>query len=334
MFNNKTLLITGGTGSFGKKFTETVLKRYKPKKLIIFSRDEFKQFQMEENLNKYKKILRFFIGDVRDAERLDFAMRGVDFVVHAAALKQVVAAEYNPSECVKTNIIGADNVIKASIKNEVNKVIALSTDKAVNPVNLYGATKLASDKLFIAANNTVGSKKTKFSVVRYGNVIGSRGSIIPFFVDLKNRGEKTLPITDNQMTRFWVSLEQGVNFSIKCFEMMIGGEILIAKSPTIKIVDLAKVIFPAAKHKIIGIRPGEKIHETLCSLEDSKYTLEFKNHYLIKPAIIININSNYIKNGSKEIGKKVKSSFQYDSATNKNFLNKSQINTVLKNLSY
>ena len=215
MFKNKSILVTGGTGSFGKKFIYNILKKYKPRKVIIFSRDEYKQFQMEKNLNQYNESLRFFIGDVRDSERLDFAMRGVDFVVHAAALKQVVAAEYNPSEFVKTNILGAENVIKASIKNEVFKVIALSTDKAVNPVNLYGATKLASDKLFIAANNIVGSQRTKFSVVRYGNVIGSRGSILPFFLDLKNKGKNTLPITHKKMTRFWISLEQGVNFSIK-----------------------------------------------------------------------------------------------------------------------
>ncbi len=334
MFKNKSILVTGGTGSFGKKFIHTVLKKYNPKKLIIFSRDEYKQSEMEKNLSQYNKLLRFFIGDVRDSERLDFAMRGVDFVVHAAALKQVVAAEYNPSEFVKTNILGAENVIKASIKNEVFKVIALSTDKAVNPVNLYGATKLSSDKLFIAANNIVGSQKTKFSVVRYGNVIGSRGSILPFFLDLKNQAKNTLPITHKKMTRFWISLEQGVDFSIKCFQIMIGGEILIAKSPTIKIVDLAKAINPNAKLKIIGIRPGEKIHESLCSVDDARYTLEFNNHYLIKPSITLNVKSSYKKNKINELGKKVADNFEYNSGTNKNFLNQNQIKNILKKLSY
>ncbi|MDA7552988.1 UDP-N-acetylglucosamine 4,6-dehydratase (inverting) [Candidatus Pelagibacter sp.] len=332
MFNNKSILITGGTGSFGQKFTEEILRRYKVKKIVIYSRDEFKQDQMQKKF--LNSNIRFFIGDVRDNERLNFAMRNIDFVIHAAALKQVVAAEYNPGETVKTNVIGAENVIKAAINNEVLKVIALSTDKAVNPVNLYGATKLASDKLFIAANNIVGRNKTRFSVVRYGNVIGSRGSVLPLFIKLHKEGSQTLPITSEDMTRFWISLQQGVDFSIKCFQMMIGGEILISKSSSIKIVDLAKAVNSKAKIKLIGIRPGEKIHESLCSQDDSKYTLEFNNHYLIKPSISLNIKSSYIKNKLNEMGKKVKSNFQYNSGTNNDFLTRNQIKTVLKSLSY
>lgn len=262
MLKNKTILITGGTGSFGKRFVEIILKKFNPKKIIIYSRDEFKQDIMQKTLKS--SILRFFIGDVRDYERLNFAMREVDYVFHAAALKQVVAAEYNPIECLKTNVFGAENIIKASINNNVNKVIALSTDKAVNPVNLYGATKLASDKLFIAANNIVGKKKTRFSIVRYGNVIGSRGSVLPLFLNLKKNNKNLFPITDLRMTRFWISLDEVVEFAIKCLKIMIGGEILIKKSPSIKIIDLAKAINPKGKIKIIGVRPGEKIHESLC----------------------------------------------------------------------
>jgi UDP-N-acetylglucosamine 4,6-dehydratase len=331
MFKNKSILITGGTGSFGQKFTEEVLRRYDVKRIVIYSRDEFKQDEMQKKFSDLK--IRFFIGDVRDAERLNFAMRGIDFVVHAAALKQVVAAEYNPSECLKTNVIGAENVIKGAINNQVLKVIALSTDKAVNPVNLYGATKLASDKLFIAANNIVGGAKTRFSIVRYGNVIGSRGSILPYFVQLKEKGIETLPITDEKMTRFWISLKEGVNFSIKCFQMMIGGEILVSKSSTIKIIDLAKAVNSKAKIKIIGIRPGEKTHECLCSIDDSKYTIEFKNHYLIKPSISLNVRSSYIKNKLNEIGKPVKEGFEYSSGTNKNYLDQNGIKKLInKNL--
>ena len=254
MFKNKNILITGGTGSFGQKFVETIFKKYKPNKLIIFSRDEYKQSMMQNKFAKYENKLRFFIGDVRDMERLDFAMRDVDFVIHAAALKQVVSSEYNPMECVKTNIIGAENVIKSSIKNKVKKVIALSTDKAVNPVNLYGATKLASDKIFVAANNIVGRQKTRFSIVRYGNVFGSRGSVFPVFSKLLLNGSKYLPVTHKDMTRFLITLQEGVNFSINCFKIMIGGEILIAKSPSIKIINLVKAMRPNTKIKFIGIR--------------------------------------------------------------------------------
>ncbi len=330
MLKNKTILITGGTGSFGKRFVEIILKKFNPKKIIIYSRDEFKQDIMQKTLKS--SILRFFIGDVRDYERLNFAMREVDYVFHAAALKQVVAAEYNPIECLKTNVFGAENIIKASINNNVNKVIALSTDKAVNPVNLYGATKLASDKLFIAANNIVGKKKTRFSIVRYGNVIGSRGSVLPLFLNLKKNNKNLFPITDLRMTRFWISLDEVVEFAIKCLKIMIGGEILIKKSPSIKIIDLAKAINPKGKIKIIGVRPGEKIHESLCSKDDSRYTIEFKNHYLIKPSINLNINSSYLKNILKEKGKKTNLDFQYNSGTNNEFLNVKKIQKYLNNI--
>ncbi len=335
MFKNKNILVTGGTGSFGQKFTETILKKYKPNKIIIYSRDEYKQSLMQNKFTKYSKNLRFFIGDVRDMERLDFAMRNVDFAIHAAALKQVVAAEYNPMECVKTNIIGAENIIKAAINNGVRKVIALSTDKAVNPVNLYGATKLASDKLFVAANNIVGKQRTRFSIVRYGNVFGSRGSVFPLYSELIKNGSKFLPITHKEMTRFLITLQQGVDFSIKCLKIMIGGEILISKSPSIKIIDLAKSLKGSIKLKEIGIRPGEKIHESLCSRDDSKYTIEFKNHYLIKPSIILTDKSSYTKNSMNEVGKKVKPEFEYNSGFNqknlkikdlKKFINKFYLN--------
>ena len=330
MLKNKTILITGGTGSFGKRFVEIILKKFNPKKIIIYSRDEFKQDIMQKTLKS--PILRFFIGDVRDYERLNFAMREVDYVFHAAALKQVVAAEYNPIECLKTNVFGAENIIKASINNNVNKVIALSTDKAVNPVNLYGATKLASDKLFIAANNIVGKKKTRFSIVRYGNVIGSRGSVLPLFLNLKKNNKNLFPITDLRMTRFWISLDEVVEFAIKCLKIMIGGEILIKKSPSIKIIDLAKAINPKGKIKIIGVRPGEKIHESLCSKDDSRYTIEFKNHYLIKPSINLNINSSYLKNILKEKGKKKNLDFEYNSGTNNEFLNVKKIQKYLNKI--
>ncbi len=330
MLKNKTILITGGTGSFGKRFVKIILKKFNPKKIIIYSRDEFKQDIMQKTLKS--SILRFFIGDVRDYERLNFAMREVDYVFHAAALKQVVAAEYNPIECLKTNVFGAENIIKASINNNVNKVIALSTDKAVNPVNLYGATKLASDKLFIAANNIVGKKKTRFSIVRYGNVIGSRGSVLPLFLNLKKNNKNFFPITDLRMTRFWISLDEVVEFAIKCLKIMIGGEILIKKSPSIKIVDLAKAINPKGKINIIGVRPGEKIHESLCSKDDSRYTIEFKNHYLIKPSINLNINSSYLKNILKEKGKKKNLDFEYNSGTNNKFINVKKIQKYLNNI--
>ncbi len=271
MFNDKSILITGGTGSFGKRYVKTILERYKPRKLIIFSRDELKQFEMQQEFNQ--PCMRYFIGDVRDRDRLLQAMSGVDFVIHAAALKQVPAAEYNPMECIKTNVHGAENVIEAALANNVEKVIALSTDKAANPINLYGATKLASDKLFVAANNMAGGRRTVFGVVRYGNVVGSRGSVVPFFEKLVAQGAKNLPITHADMTRFWISLQQGVDFVLKNFERMHGGEIFVPKIPSVRVVDLASAIAPGLGHEIVGIRPGEKLHEIMCPADDSHLSL-------------------------------------------------------------
>ena len=285
MFNNKTILVTGGTGSFGQRFIKKIAAQYKPKKLIIYSRDEYKQFLMQKNFEQKKyPFMRFFLGDVRDLDRLKMAMRDSDFVVHAAALKHVPGAEYNPMEFVKTNINGAENVIKAAISQKVHKVIALSTDKAANPINLYGATKLASDKIFVAANNIVGSQKTHFSIVRYGNVVGSRGSVVQVFNDIIKQGKNFLPVTDKRMTRFWITLDDGVNFVIKTFSRMTGGEIYVPKIPSIRIVDLAKAMAPNLKIKFVGIRAGEKIHEMMCPNESHYLTLEFKDHYVIFPS--------------------------------------------------
>jgi UDP-N-acetylglucosamine 4,6-dehydratase len=319
MFNNSTILITGGTGSFGKKYTQTLLERYKPKKIIIFSRDELKQFEMQQDYND--KCMRYFIGDVRDQERLIQVMEGVDYVIHAAALKQVPAAEYNPMECIKTNIHGAENIIKAATKNGVKKVIALSTDKAANPINLYGATKLASDKLFVAANNMSGAHPTRYSVVRYGNVVGSRGSVVPFFKKLISEGSKDLPITHADMTRFWITLQAGVDFVLKNFERMHGGEIFVPKIPSARMTDLATSLAPKLEQKIIGIRPGEKLHEIMCPFDDSHLTVDFGDHYVIKPSIIFNeCNNIFSVNGIGEKGKPVEEGFEYNSGTNEHFL--------------
>lgn len=335
MFDNKTIFISGGTGSFGHQFVGQILTKYKVKKIIIYSRDEYKQFLMRSKFPEEKySCLRFFLGDVRDKDRLLFAMKEVDYVVHAAALKHVPAAEYNPMEFVKTNIYGAENIMYAAIQSKVRKVIALSTDKAVNPINLYGATKLASDKIFVAANNLVGKQHTKFSVVRYGNVIGSRGSIVPFFQDLINNNCKYLPITDSKMTRFWITLEQGVDFVLKSFKLMNGGEIFVPKIPSIKIIDLAKAMAPNIKTKIIGIRPGEKIHELMCPKEMSEQTLEFRNFYIILPYFSKD-SFKYTKNYFsllREKGKKVTLNFEYSSETNKKFLNPNQIINLNKNI--
>ena len=324
MFDNKTILITGGTGSFGKLYTKTILERYKPKRLIIYSRDELKQFEMQQTFND--KAMRYFIGDVRDGERLMQAMNGVDYVIHAAALKQVPAAEYNPMECIKTNVYGAENVIKAAIANKVHKVIALSTDKAANPVNLYGATKLCSDKLFVAANNTVGTADTSFAVVRYGNVVGSRGSVVPFFKKLLSQGEKELPVTHEKMTRFWITLQQGVDFVLKNFERMKGGEIFIPKIPSLYITDLAKAISGSPTYKVIGIRPGEKLHEIMCPADDSHLTLEFHDHYVICPTIkYVNRDDDYRLNNLNEKGVPVEEGFEYNSGNNPQFLSVDEI---------
>jgi UDP-N-acetylglucosamine 4,6-dehydratase len=323
MFNNKAVLITGGTGSFGKKYTETILKRFDPKKIIIFSRDELKQYEMAQEFTDRR--MRYFIGDVRDLERLKMAMNGVDFVIHAAALKHVPIAEYNPMEAVKTNIHGAENVIQASIYNNVEKVIALSTDKAANPVNLYGATKLASDKLFVAGNNLTGGKRTKFAVVRYGNVVGSRGSVVPFFKKLISEGKSEIPITDKKMTRFLITLQDGVDFVLKNFQRMQGGEIFVPKIPSMKITELAKALAPNLEQKIIGIRPGEKLHEIMCPADDSHLTLEFDDHFVIQPTIdFYSSVVDFSKNRLGEIGKTVEQGFEYHSGNNTDWLSHEQ----------
>lgn len=317
MFNNSSILITGGTGSFGKKFISMLLEKYKPKKVIVYSRDELKQFEMQQKFNA--DCMRYFIGDVRDEARLEKAMYKVDYVVHAAALKQVPAAEYNPMECIMTNVHGAQNVINAAIACGVKKVIALSTDKAANPINLYGATKLCSDKLFTAANVMVGDRETRFAVVRYGNVVGSRGSVVPFFKKLVADGAKELPITDERMTRFWLKLEDGVNFVFKNFERMQGGEIFIPKIPSMRVVDLAKAIAPKLPIKIIGIRPGEKLHEVMCPSDLYYETIEFADHFVIKPSIDFQ-NIDYTVNAIGEKGKLVADGFDYNSGNNPHFL--------------
>ncbi len=317
VFNGKTVLITGGTGSFGKKFIEILLKKYAPKKVIVYSRDELKQFEMQQKFNQ--PCMRYFIGDVRDEARLERAMAGVDYVVHAAALKQVPAAEYNPMECIKTNVQGAQNVIDAAIACGVKKTIALSTDKAANPINLYGATKLCSDKLFSAASNLAGARPVRFAVVRYGNVVGSRGSVVPFFKNLLAEGARELPITDPRMTRFWLRLEDGVEFVLKNFHRMQGGEIFIPKIPSMRITDLAEAIAPGVPTKVIGIRPGEKLHEVMCPADLYYETLEFDDHFVIMPSTPV-YGVDYRHNGLGEEGKPVPDSFSYDSGTNSHFL--------------
>lgn len=333
MFNKKTILITGGTGSFGKAFVNYLLKQYKPKKIIIFSRDEYKQFQLSREINnKHKNVkIRFFIGDVRDLNRLKLAFKNVDYVVHAAALKHIPIAEYNPQECIRTNIIGAENVIFAALEQKVKKVIALSTDKACSPVNLYGATKLAADKLFTAANVFRGEKEvTTFSVVRYGNVINSRGSVIPLFKDLIKKGEKFLPVTHKEMTRFFISLDDGVKFVAKSFERMKGGEVFVPKLFTIKILDLVKAL--KSKPRFIGIRSGEKIHETLCVQDESNLTLEFKDHYSIVPSTMIDLKNLFKINNLKEKGRNVVSAFEYSSGKNPQVLSINEIKEIIEML--
>ena len=332
MFNNKNILITGGTGSFGRKFTQTILEKYNPKKIIIFSRDELKQFEMQQTFND--NCMRYFIGDVRDLARLEEATDGVDYVIHAAAMKQVPASEYNPMECIKTNIYGAENVIKASIKNNVRTIIALSTDKAVNPINLYGATKLASDKLFISANNMVGMRETRFSVVRYGNVVGSRGSVVPFFQKLIKNGEASLPITHKDMTRFMISLHSGVEFVLKNFERMQGGEIFVPKIPSMYITELAKAMAPDIPQKIIGIRPGEKLHEVMCPQDESHLTLEFDDHYVIRPSIVFIFMDDFTKNRLGEIGVPVGQNYEYNSGGNTEWLSSEKFLNMANDVDY
>ena len=328
MINGKSILITGGTGSFGKAFIRTLFDNYKPSRVVVYSRDELKQFEMSQEFLDCQEI-RFFIGDVRDGERLVQAMHDIDIVVHAAALKQVPAAEYNPMECIKTNIHGAENVIQAAIKNNVEKVIALSTDKAANPINLYGATKLASDKLFVAANNVIGSGVTRFSVVRYGNVVGSRGSVVPFFKKLVEEGATELPITDKRMTRFWITLDGGIDFVIKSMERMKGGEIFVPKIPSARVVDLAEALGPGIPQKIVGIRPGEKLHEIMCPQDDSHLTVEFDDHFVIRPSISFVANVDYTTNAKGEKGKQVSDGFEYNSGTNAEFLDIKQLQELL-----
>jgi UDP-N-acetylglucosamine 4,6-dehydratase len=323
MSGRKSVLITGGTGSFGKRYVKTLLERYEPTRLIVYSRDELKQFEMAEVFNQ--DCLRYFIGDVRDRDRLTMAMRDVDIVIHAAALKQVPAAEYNPTECIKTNIHGAENVILAALANDVEKVIALSTDKAANPINLYGATKLASDKLFVAANNIAGHSKTRFSVVRYGNVVGSRGSVVPFFRKRIADGCDHLPITDPRMTRFWITLQQGVDFVLKNLDRMAGGEIYVPKIPSVNISDLATAMAPHLPHRVVGIRPGEKLHEVMCPADDSHLTLEFDDHYVIRPTIRFADQCDYSVNLLGEVGRPVHQDFEYHSGRNSHFLSTKEI---------
>ena len=328
IFSNKTVLITGGTGSFGRSFVRTLLTEYKPKKIIILSRDELKQHEMAQEFTSQE--IRFFIGDVRDLGRLITAFEGVDYVVHAAALKHVPIAEYNPMECIKTNVHGAENVIQAAISTGVKRVIALSTDKAANPINLYGATKLASDKLFIAANNMVGTRHTRFSVVRYGNVVGSRGSVVPYFRKILADGAKSLPITDPRMTRFWITLPQGVDFVLKSFMRMHGGEIFVPRIPSSMITDLAAAMAPDLPQSIIGIRPGEKLHEVMCPADDAHLTVEFSDYYMIKPTIVFNIQPDFSVSGLGEKGQPVPDGFCYDSSTNPDVLSVDQIRTLLE----
>lgn len=325
MLNNKSILVTGGTGSFGHHFVDYVLANYKPKKIIIYSRDEYKQFIMDNDYKEHRDILRYFIGDVRDEARLRMAMKGVDYVIHAAALKQVPACEYNPNEAIKTNVNGAMNVINAALEAGVKKVVALSTDKAVNPINLYGGTKLVSDKLFTAANSYSGADGTKFAVVRYGNVAGSRGSVIPFFQNIIDNGGNKLPITDYRMTRFWISLEEGVKLVIKALEEARGGETFISKIPSFKITDLAQAMLPGCEMPEVGIREGEKLHEIMVTREDSMHTYEYEKHYIVYP--------NYNWWGNKDLipgGKLVASEFEYSSGTNTQWLSVEDIKKLLK----
>ena len=315
--SDKTILVTGGTGSFGRHFVKTVLASHNPKRLIVFSRDEAKQHDMAQDFTaEEKEVLRFFIGDVRDRDRLEMAMREIDVVIHAAALKQVPAAEYNPFECIKTNVHGAENVVQAAIRTGVKQVVALSTDKAASPINLYGASKLASDKIFVAANNLSGSVGTRFSVVRYGNVLGSRGSVVPFYQKLIAEDAASLPITDPRMTRFWITMDQGVRFVLSCLSMMRGGEIFIPKIPSMKVVDLATALAPDLPQEVVGVRPGEKLHEVMITEDDAVSTVELSDRYVIKPAIHL---WDWVPPAT-DGGKPVAEGFRYASNTNEDWL--------------
>ena len=323
ILDGKNVLVTGATGSFGKRFVRHVLDRHKPARLVIFSRDELKQFQMQEEIQS--PVLRWFLGDVRDTERLHRAFDGVQVVIHAAAMKQVPASEYNPMEAIKTNIIGAENVINVCIDQGVERVIALSTDKAANPVNLYGATKLCADKLFVAANALSGKHHTRFSVVRYGNVVGSRGSVIPFF--MQKRAGGTIPITDPRMTRFWITLGQGIEFVLASLEGMRGGEIFVPKIPSMKVTEVAEVVAPGCRQEVIGIRPGEKLHEIMVTADDAINTAEFKRHYVIQPAAHWWDQARYLKDSG---ARRVAETFQYSSDSNPQWLTRAQLAEILK----
>ncbi len=325
--DGKSILVTGGTGSFGRRFIATVLEKFSVKRLVIFTRDELKQYEMQQELplSRYPS-LRYFIGDVRDEARLEMAMRGIDIVIHAAALKQVSMAEYNPFECIRTNVHGAENVVNAAIKCGVKKVIALSTDKAAAPINLYGASKLASDKIFIAGNNLSGKIETRFSVVRYGNVVGSRGSIVPLFERMLSEGKSELPITDYRMTRFWITLQQGVDFVLSCLQMMHGGEIFIPKIPSMKIVELAKAMAPGVNLQEIGIRPGEKLHEVMVTEDDARTTVEYPDRYIIEPSFASWGRTSFLKSGAKS----VLEDFRYASDSNDEWLHSDNLKQILR----
>ena len=311
--NDRVVMVTGGTGSFGHRFTQMVIDQFKPRKLIVFSRDELKQFEMAQRFPPERyPFMRYFIGDVRNRDRLELAMRGVDYVVHAAAMKQVPTAEYNPFECIHTNVLGAENIVTAAIRQGVKRVIALSTDKAANPVNLYGASKLASDKIFVAANNLAGQDGTRFAVVRYGNVMGSRGSVLPFFQKLVSEGADHLPITDERMTRFWITLEQGVDLVLSSLELMEGGEIFVPKIPSMRTVELAQALAPELPHKIVGIRPGEKLHEIMVPEDDGRTTVELTDRYVILPPYIGGLREHYLETGATPVS----DGFAYASDTN------------------
>lgn len=323
MFDGKSVFVSGGTGSFGRSFIRSLLKRYQPKRVVVFSRDELKQYEMQQEFNA--PCMRYFLGDVRDADRVQQALRGIDLVVHAAALKQVPAAEYNPTECIRTNVGGAENIINGAIANGVQKVVALSTDKASSPINLYGATKLLSDKLFVAANNITGDHQTRFAVVRYGNVVGSRGSVLPFFRKLLADGARELPITDARMTRFWITLDQGVDFVMRSFERMQGGELFVPKIPSARITDLAEALAPGLPHRLVGIRPGEKLHEMMISRDDSSHTWEFDSHFVIAPSINFNMQYDYACDGLGGIGRAVEEGFEYVSDSNSHYLSVAEL---------
>ncbi len=329
--NGKSILVTGGTGSFGKAFIRRVLDRFEPRRVVVFSRDELKQYDMQHEFGVAEgkpTPLRFFLGDVRDAQRLEMAMRGIDYVIHAAALKHVPAAEYNPFECIHTNVLGAENVVQAAIKNDVRSVIALSTDKAASPINLYGASKLASDKIFVAANSLSSHDRTRFCVVRYGNVVGSRGSVVPYFRKLIDSGAIDLPVTDARMTRFWITLGQGVDFVLSCIAMMRGGEIFVPKIPTMRIADLARGMAPKLPHRIVGIRPGEKLHEVMITEDDARLTLNLGDRYIITPAFPFWTDEPYRNNGASPVAE----GFRYASDNNEEWLDEAGFHAMLAEL--